>query len=385
MTLMRFFIMLFFVSCTSVLPLRYKYHSSSRYLAGNFNEDRVVAKIEGELRDSVIFASGVDSTFLNVRLYDEKNKLIDDIDPNDLTISTSEDVEAKPFVLKQGIYKSEIRPRVKGRDIRLRVDWQEKILSQEILLRTTLVPVKNELIPLHHEFVHSMNIGEVAFTRGSSSPEGVTEGFSLENIGDNRIVKDSKYQHSQRSFNFDYLEQARQNLLLEVEDQIEEDESQTMRSVFMFFPRKNLPLVEQLTGTIDVTLPNGEKIIFRKDTKEIVQGVFLEGPVDIQREVAKRQFAHLRYVGKAVVLRVNSRGQLPQLAQFDPTKIDLDYGIHGAFDVLIMNGATGQRCRRPRIDFWEAPEVGGSEFKFATDKEFDQYLKRSCGFGLPKF
>jgi hypothetical protein len=89
-------------------------------------------------------------------------------------------------------------------------------------------------------------------------------------------------------------------------------------------------------------------------------------------------------VGKGVVLRVNSRGQTPQLPQFDTTKIDLDYGIQGAFDVLIMNGFTGQRCRRPRLDFWDAPEVGSSEFKYPTDKEFDLYLKRNCGFGLPK-
>ncbi len=381
---MRFFFMLFLVGCTSVLPLKYKYHSSSRYLAGNFNEERVVTRLEGQLREPVIFASGVDSTFLYVRLYDEKNQLIDDIDPNDLTLSTNEDVEAKPFVLKQGIYKTEIRPRVKGRDIRMRVDWQEKILSQEIYLKTTIAPFKNELAPLHHEFVHFLNIGEVAFSRGSSSPEGFTEGFSLENIGNNRIVKESKYKHSQRSFNFDYLEQARQNLLLEVEDQMVEDESQNMHSVFMFFPRKNLPLVEQLTGTINVTLPNGEKIIFRKDTKEIVQGVFLEGAVDLQKDPVKRQFPHLRYVGKGVVLRVNSRGQTPQLPQFDTNKIDLDYGIQGAFDVLIMNGLTGQRCRRPRLDFWDAPEVGSSEFKYPTDKEFDLYLKRNCGFGLPK-
>jgi hypothetical protein len=30
-----------------------------------------------------------------------------------------------------------------------------------------------------------------------------------------------------------------------------------------------------------VTLPTGEKIIFQKESKEIVTGVFEEGPVDI--------------------------------------------------------------------------------------------------------
>ena len=381
---MRFLLILFLVSCASHLPLKFKYNSSSRYLAGNFNEERVVTRIEGKLRDPIIFASGVDSTFLSVKLYDESGQLLTDIDPNDLTLSTSEDVEAKPFVLKQGIYKAEIRPRVKGREIRMRVDWQEKILSEEIILKTSVSPLKNEVTPLNHEYLHPTIIGEVTFTRGSASPEGQTEGFILENIGDNRIVNGSKNKYSQRSFNFDYLEQARQNLLLEVEDHPNGDDAHTMHSVFMFFPRKNIPLVEQLTGTINVTLPSGEKMIFRKDTKEIVQGVFLEGPVDVSRDRIKREFPHLRYVGKAVVLRVNSRGQAPQLPQFDSNKIDMDFGIHGAFDVLIMNGTTGQRCRRPRIDFWETPDVNPIEFKFSTDKEFDLYLKRHCGFSLPK-
>jgi len=152
----------------------------------------------------------------------------------------------------------------------------------------------------------------------------------------------------------------------------------------MFFPRKNMPIFEELSGTINVTLPTGEKIIFQKESKEIVDGVFVEGPVDVSPDRFKRHYPDLKYTGKGVVLRANARGQSPQIGQYENTKIDMDYGMRGSFDVLIINGTTGQKCRRPKSDFWEPIDVNPIEFKFSTDEEFDQYLKKNCGFTLPK-
>jgi hypothetical protein len=363
--------------------LKYKYTSSKRYLASLTRENVVVAKIEGELKDPVLFASGMDSTWLVVKLYDDNGEQITDVDPNDLTLSTSEDVEAKPFVRKQGLYKAEILPRVKSKHIRMRVDWKEKVLSPEIVLKTTIAPLKNELAPANHEYFQSRSMGEIIITRGSASPENQTEGFSLTNLGDNKIV-DSRNRSAQRVFNFDYLEQARQNLSLAVDDAPNDTVSHTMHSIFMFFPRKYIPMVEQLTGTIDVTLPTGEKMIFQKDSKEIVDGVMTEGPLDISPDRFKRQYPDLKYRGKGVILRVNARGQSPQLGQFENLKIDMDFGLKGSADVLIINGSTGQKCRRPKVDFWEPLDVTPIEFKFPTDEEFDLYLKKNCGFGLPK-
>ena len=81
---------------------------------------------------------------------------------------------------------------------------------------------------------------------------------------------------------------------------------------------------------------------------------------------------------------MNARGQSPQLGDSDEEKIDLEYGLKGSSEVLIMNGLTGERCRRPKADFWEPIDVSPIEFKFPTDAAFDEYLKRNCGFGLPK-
>lgn len=381
---MRMLVLFILIGCSTQAPLKYKYSSSKRYLASLTRDDLVVHKIEGELKEPVLFASGIDSTVLHVKLYDKDGNLLTEVDPNDLTLSTSEDVEAKPFVRKQGIYKAEILPRVKSKSIRMRVDWQEKVLSEEILLKTTIAPLKDKLIPKNHEFFQSKSVGEISVSRGSETPETGTDGFSFANMGDNRIVDATKHKYSQRNFNFDYLEQARQNLVMEVDDSPNSTVSHTMHSIFMFFPRKQLPIVEQLSGTIDVTLPNGEKVIYHMDSKEIVDGIFKEGPVDVSADRFKRQYPDLKYQGQGVVLRVNARGQSPQLGQFENVKIDMEYGNKGSAEVLIMNGATGQRCRRPKADFWEPLDVSPIEFKFPTDEEFDLYLKKNCGFGLPK-
>jgi hypothetical protein len=338
-----------------------------------------VARIEGKFSRPVVLASGMDSVTLVIKLYDREGNLLTNVDSSDLTLSTSEDVEARPIRLKQGEYKTEILPRVKSKSIRMRIDWLERTFSQEIVLQTTTAPIKDSLELSHKERFQSPRIGD---GRESAYP---TDGFSLENNGNNRIVNTSRRPDSQRVFNFDYPEQARQNLSLEVYDSPSSTVSHTMHSLFFLFPRKNLFLAEPLTGTINVTLPTGEKMIFQKESKEIVAGVFQEGRMDAGKDKDKRSYPDLKYTGRGVVLRVNARGQSPQLGEYETDKIDLEFGVHGSVDVLILNGQTGEKCRRPKADFWDQVDVVPIEFKFPTDEEFDVYLRNNCGFGLPKF
>src|SRR5690606_18448172 len=129
---MRLLALLFLISCSHQSNLKFKYSSAKRYLASLTGDDIVVSKITGEFRKDTIFASGSDSTVLFVRLYDKKGKLITDVDPSDLTLSSSEDIDAKPFIEKQGIYRSEILPRAHSKNIHMRVDWLERAYSQEI-------------------------------------------------------------------------------------------------------------------------------------------------------------------------------------------------------------------------------------------------------------
>ncbi len=376
---MRLWLLFILISCSS--PFKYKYSSGQRFLASSGQSISKVARIEASLKDAVIFASGMDATFLTVKLFDEEGNLLTHISPEELIVSASEDVSAMPFSLKQGVYKSAILPAVKSPDIRLQVEWKDTVKSNILILQTTNAPLKDEMVPLHHEYSEGRSHGELSISRGSASPESTTEEFSLVNVGENSIVTRPE---SSRNFSFEYPEQARQNLALQVDDSPNDTVSHTMHSVFMFFPRNQLPVVEQLEATIDVTLPTGEKIIFQKESKEIVTGVFEEGPVDIGPDRFKRHYADLKYKGYGVVLRVNARGQSPQLGQFENLKIDMDYGLKGSAEVLILNGTTGQRCRRPKTDFWENIDVSPIEFKFPTDKAFDDYLKSKCGFSIPK-
>ncbi len=382
--LMRLLLLLLLISCST--PLKYKYSAGQRFLASSSQEESKVARIEASLKDQVIFASGMDATFLVVKLFDEDGNLLTNINPYDLTVSASEDVSAKPFALKQGVYKTAILPSVKSPDIRLQVEWKEAVKSNILILQTTIEPLKDEMVPVHHEYSEVRSHGELSISRGSAAPEASTEEFSIVNVGENSIVSTPD---SSRNFSFEYPEHARQNLALQVDDSPVDDSpndtvSHTMHSVFMFFPRKQLPVVEQLEATIDVTLPTGEKIVFQKESKEIVTGVFEEGPVDVGPDRLKRHYADLKYKGYGIVLRVNALGRIPQLGQFKNLKIDMDYGLQGSADVLILNGTTGQRCRRPKTDFWENRDVSPIEFKFPTDKAFDDYLKSKCGFSIPK-
>lgn len=376
---MRLLVLFLLFSCSHSPGLKYKYSSAKRYLASLTNEDVFVAKITGELKHSVLFASGLDSTHLVVRLYDKKGNLLTDVDPSDLTLSTDQDIEAKPFTEKQGIYKAQILPSTKSKSIRMKVDWKEKTYSSEIFLKTTIAPLKDQLELKKSDQFQVINLG---FGR---SPGPATEGIAFENIGNNRIVNSKRYLDSQRSFHFDYPEQARQNISLEVYDAPNSSVSHTMHSVFWFFPRKNMFLAEEVGATTEITIPTGEKIIFQTESKEIIGGVFEEGPLDNSKERTKRLYPDLKYNGRGVILRVNARGQSPQLGEFEKSKIDMEFGVKGSAEVLIINGTTGQRCRRPKSDFWEPIDVSPIEFKFPTDDEFDIYLRNNCGFGLPNF
>ena len=349
-------------------------------MASLTSEETDVAKIEGEFRDPLIFASGLDSTFLFVKLFDAQGNQLTDVDPNDLVLYSSEDIEAKPFSFssKLGLYRAEIMPHYKSKNILMKVDWQERKMSRQLELKTTVEPLKDEMQVLKNKTYTTYQVG---YGNATSHP---TDGFSFSNDGDNRIVVSGK-SDAQRMFNFDYPEQARQNLSLEVYDAPNGTVSHTMHSIFWFFPRVNLHMMKQTDSTINVTLPTGEKVIFNKETKEIVGGVLKEGPLDKTNDRFKRTYPDIEYTGRGVVLRVNARGQSPQLGQFENNKIDMEHGKTGSVDVLIINGTTGEKCRRPKSDFWEQIDVSPILFKFATDEEFDIYLRNNCGFGLPKF
>ena len=329
------------------------------------------------LSQDLIFANGANFIFLKLKTKNSQGQNLS-INPSDLTLYSDTPIEPDKFVLQDGYYQAKITPEVRSPNIKMYVTWKNQ-QSEIIELKTTLSPMTEKMLPIRSSSTLSAFISGNFYTRQENFPVGQFEAFPIVNNGKNAIVSANE---SRREFEFNFEEQAAQNMSLFMSDEPNGTVSHTMHSTFMFFPRKFIPFLEIKKDELKVTLPTGEEMVF-SESGEIIKGVFQEGPVDVGPDRFKRQYADLKYYGKGIVLRANARGQMPQLGQFESTKIDMDFGIKNSSDVLIINGSTGQRCRRPKSDFWEAKDVSPILFKFPTDAGFDAYLKSNCGFGIP--
>jgi hypothetical protein len=327
-----------------------------------------------ELSEKMVFANGANSVFLSVAISSDQK-----INPKELKLISDVPIKSGDFSAVDGKYIVKITPTVKSPNAKLVVIWNDQS-SPVIELKTTLYPLTDKMLPHKTTGNTMMWVAGLTYMRQDYLPEAQFEGFSLDNRGKNVIVN---AQESLRDFEFEFDEQARQNISLMVSDAPNGTVSHTMHSHFAFFPRKYLPFAEiNSKKEVTVTLPTGEQMMFA-ESGEIIDGVFEEGPVDVSPDRFKRHYADLKYRGKGILLRANARGQMPQQGQFESTKIDMEYGIKYSADVLIINGSSGQRCRRPKIDFWPSEDVSPILFKFPTDKEFDTYLKAKCNFGIP--
>jgi hypothetical protein len=382
---MRGLWILLLLSCSSSPPLTFKIQSASRSVASNGAEKTEVprvARIQAKFNSPRIFSSGLDSAQLEVKLFDSQGNPLTQIDPAELYLSASHELEALPFTVKQGIYKTSILPRPKSKLIYIQVEWKNKIKGPILTLDASVFPLREKLRPQNQDYLESRTHGEIMVRRGNRTPSSMSEEFSFINVGINQIVSKTL---ASRSFHFEYPEQARQNIALHVEDALSEDSSEVLHSYFMFFPRKQLPVIEQTNDELVVTLPTGEKVSFDKTSKTLKSGVLYEGPQVSIPNTTGGQFADLKYRGRGVLLRANAQGASPQLGDSSTEKIDLNHGIKGGQDVLIINGTTGQRCRRPKSDFWGPESDSIIEFNFSSDEAFEVYLENKCGFGLPKF
>jgi hypothetical protein len=336
-------------------------------------KNQAFSEISLTLSQDVIFANGANTVTLKV---ETKNP---EIKAEDLKLVTDVSIDSGQFSGSSGSFQVQIKPKVKSPSLKLLVMWKDQ-LSPIIELKTTLKPLTDKMLPLKTVSNTTNWVSGLYYQRQDLLSAGQFEAFSIDNQGKNTIVSANE---SAREFAFSFDEQARQNISLMISDAPNGTVSHTMHSHFMFFPRKYLPFAELDKKQVTVTLPTGEQIFF-SETGEIIDGVFEEGPVDVGPDRFKRTYADFRYNGKGILLRANARGQMPQQGQFEAAKIDMEFGLKNSADVLIINGTTGQRCRRPKIDFWTAEDVSPILFKFPTDQEFDTYLKAKCNFGIPE-
>lgn len=360
----KLLILLLVVGCTSL---------KTRNIA---SEEDHILKIW--LSQELTFANGANSVDLFFHAKNHEGGVLPSL-ATEFIVSTSEEVVQGKSITDNGIHRLSLRPKVKSPDIDVTVNWKG-YEAQPITLKTTLAPLKDAMAPLRSQSSNSRYVSNLSYSRQDAMPEGQFESFDISNDGKNSIVS---VEESGREFEFNFDEHARQNISLMVTDTPTAYVSHSMHSHFMFFPRKVLPYAEHTNDGIEVTLPTGETMVFKK-SGELKGGVFDEGPVDTGPDRFKRSYADLKYRGKGILLRANARGQMPQQGQFESTKIDMEFGIRFSADVLILNGTTGQRCRRPKTDFWPSGDVSPILFKFPTDEAFDAYLKLHCKFGIPE-
>lgn len=225
---------------------------------------------------------------------------------------------------------------------------------------------------------------------------GKQVGFWLHNLGGNAMVPkdcapsadpDEGFCQPSRKFIFQYYDQARQDIRLDIEELMSLPDSEGLYSQLHFFPRKVIPSVRRsVDNHLLVTLPTGEQILFDRQTREILEGVLIES--EMKTDVAdknKRKFAPLAYIGNGIVIRVNARGKSPTAPRPRVAQISGDFGNSGEKDAMIykfdpLTNST-LKCIRPKAELWVEFERG-MIFKFPTDDELRNYLKTHCSFSF---
>jgi hypothetical protein len=214
--------------------------------------------------------------------------------------------------------------------------------------------------------------------------QGKIVGFEFSNHGGNAILRPrrdaAKNQFFTRDFQFRFDDRARQDIHFLIADWVASHDrqfrlSELMNTLVHFFPRLTLPAIRNVGERNIVTLPTGEEVEFDAATHEIRGGVLVEAPVDLNPDRSRRKFPGLEYKGKGVIVRADARG-------VDPRIKTMAVIANGATSSNCAAGTPCARCEVPARDLWE--RSGAMRFKFATDADFDRFLRARCGFGLPQ-
>jgi hypothetical protein len=143
-------------------------------------------------------------------------------------------------------------------------------------------------------------------------------GFSFINKGSPRINPNGlKGTGALRKFTFLFPDRARENIYLTINDDVAISRRFSHDNMFRelhFFPRRQLPTAERIDGgsRIKVTLATGEAVVFDTRSKEIVDGVLEERPIDFNPSRYARRNPGIVYRGSYLAITVAQRGEAPR-------------------------------------------------------------------------
>ncbi len=146
----------------------------------------------------------------------------------------------------------------------------------------------------------------------------------------------------------------------------------------MFFPRLVMPAIRYVSDSekdvVVVTLPTNEEVVFNGKTKEVLDGVLSELPMQQDNEGYALN-PGLIYKGSGVVVEADRIADYP---------VGLE--DQGKNNLATISKKGFKDCKIPAKELWYTDEAkGGNVFfnkKYVTDEEFDKLLKKKCKFSM---
>lgn len=211
------------------------------------------------------------------------------------------------------------------------------------------------------------------------SDDGKIEEITLINHGNNPIVPFQK-EYINRTFSFEFPDQARSDMHLLIEDSIDDTTSHVNYSVMMFLPRKVLPSAKISGDQIEVTLPNNEKFLMNKKTREIISGVLSEGPIK-KASNGKTAPAAVNYTGEGVLIRADKNGDLPF------GDIEHNNGTHSpSISTATISKKGFKDCKIPSKEIWYTDYNKKDNVlikpELSTDLKMNEFVIKRCGFSI---
>lgn len=231
----------------------------------------------------------------------------------------------------------------------------------------TIVPYEREIPRLEkYSFLSSESSPSGNYFIEYAGDENNTEyaqGFSILNQGPNLIVPEQPWslEMIQRSYSFTTDDGSqRENYIWITDSNGSGRISDLFETVIVFLPRVGQMHIEETGDALVVTLSTGEEVTFSPAHKAITGGVLSEAPVDLNPSRSDRQFAGIKYTGKGIMIRSDSRAADPRLGK-----------------MLEVQKAGLAPCRVEKDVFWT--QEGYPRFKFIKDEEAFAMIKEKCG------
>lgn len=210
-------------------------------------------------------------------------------------------------------------------------------------------------------------------------------GFQIENKTKNRVNPRTAEYGSDRTYRFHFPLRHSQNMHISMTENsglsglMSHD---LLETTVLILPRKVVPSMEVMDvgarSIRRIQLPSSETIDVDAMTGEIVDGVIVEAPMDMNPSRHARRFAGLVYNGRGIMIRVDRRAGTPE--HIYTQSFNQNERIKEA--TLTYRGRT---CLVPKEQIWANATNAdlGTFFLYASDEEFlNRVVNPKCGWKL---